>query len=651
MLVQELVNFTSTYIPEALENIHLEEKPVHLIIVIDEQGQVINVEQNLSEDQGKKSKSYRSMLVPRSPVPRNSGVHPMLAFDSLHYVVGSNAPVWGEFQKQEKDNLDHEGFKSFISRVAADTGDAGLLACQRFFSNPLGLPVARKILEELKVNGSKNLAFRYSDTIVHLRPAVLAYWKQFYLEKFESRHAKAGEGFCMITGEFGQFTETHDKIKGASKLGGKPSGVNLMSFDKGAFQSYNWNKNANSPLGVYAANAHVLALNKLLTPGDHLEVDLDGVYYYLPTRDTKNNDAFLFWTRKPSDVKPYPIINSKQDLEEILNFDDLVRYDSVTKLTQNQRIKALLNSAITGKKVDFDIDVIEENTFFLLCLSANGGRLVVKDFYQESLKKVVQNMRSWYQDQLIADIFNGGKNSSPVWIRMMFPELVKTPVSDDNKIRWDLVGERLYSHITTPLLKRSLFGIPLGYSLLARALSRYLSEPRRRHNTIKMGLLRLIVNDVLKKNSTLKENQLMQVGLDKDNSNIAYICGRMMAIYEQIQFSANQKGSAVGNTVVDRFYSMATTYPLKAFTGLKKLSDAHLKKLRRDNPGAAYRLINQLHELYAKLPATGYPHRFSLDEQGIFAIGYHHQAAADAAERKAYFEAKAELSESNTTEE
>ena len=52
----------------------------------------------------------------------------------------------------------------------------------------------------------------------------------------------------MISGRVGLIAATHDKIKGAASLGGQSAGVALMSFDKAAFRSYGWEKNANSPV-------------------------------------------------------------------------------------------------------------------------------------------------------------------------------------------------------------------------------------------------------------------------------------------------------------------------------------------------------------------------------------------------------------------
>jgi len=141
------------------------------------------------------------------------------------------------------------------------------------------------------------------------------------------------------------------------------------------------------------------------------------------------------------------------------------------------------------------------------------------------------------------------------------------------------------------------------------------------------------------------------VKLDENSTVPAYVIGRMLAVYEAIQYAANnpkrkkgekKESSNVGNTVVDRFYASAATYPKNALAKLDMLSRAHLKKLRRDRPGTAIALEKKLHALYALLPEAQLPTHFNLTSQGIFAIGYHHQAASDAEEREAYIEQRKE---------
>jgi CRISPR-associated protein Csd1 len=64
----------------------------------------------------------------------------------------------------------------------------------------------------------------------------------------------------------------------------------------------------------------------------------------------------------------------------------------------------------------------------------------------------------------------------------------------------------------------------------------------------------------------------------------------------------------------------------------------HLNKLRASKPGTYDALQRKLEEIQANLPS--YPLVLTLEEQGLFALGYYHQRAQDRAERSAYAEAK-----------
>jgi hypothetical protein len=57
-----------------------------------------------------------------------------------------------------------------------------------------------------------------------------------------------------------------------------------------------------------------------------------------------------------------------------------------------------------------------------------------------------------------------------------------------------------------------------------------------------------------------------------------------------------------------------------------KLRDAHLKKLRRSEPGFAVFFERLIDSILDPMPARdGFPATLSLDDQGRFILGYHHQ--------------------------
>jgi CRISPR-associated protein Csd1 len=70
--------------------------------------------------------------------------------------------------------------------------------------------------------------------------------------------------------------------------------------------------------------------------------------------------------------------------------------------------------------------------------------------------------------------------------------------------------------------------------------------------------------------------------------------------------------------------SAASTTPARVFPQLLSLSQRHVSKLRKAGSPGAYvdRLIQ---EVMNHIGSEGFPATLSLEEQGVFFIGYYHQ--------------------------
>ena len=135
---------------------------------------------------------------------------------------------------------------------------------------------ARQAFAGSKPPVGANIALSVGGPVID-RDDVRRYWREHYQKANAARNEKGGEGMCLISGKTGPIAPTHEKIKGMASLGGQSAGVALMSFDKDAFCSYGWEKNANSPVSPERAAAYVLALNDLLKRGKASRIDHCGV--------------------------------------------------------------------------------------------------------------------------------------------------------------------------------------------------------------------------------------------------------------------------------------------------------------------------------------------------------------------------------------
>ncbi|NLI78437.1 MAG: type I-C CRISPR-associated protein Cas8c/Csd1 [Candidatus Riflebacteria bacterium] len=603
MFIQALAAYADTYLADQLEDPAFESKPVPYWVVISPDGRFQEIrEQNEEKIVGKKKVVVpRSLLVPKSPVNRNSGVHPLLGCDAIQYLFGPCLPSWTKPGEEAKHRGHHSGFVALMEKMAGETADPGLKTCVRFLKDESQLELARKELADKKAKGGALVAMAPAlpsageppqAVPVIQREAVRQAWRDHFHRHFADRHEKGGAGVCLISGKTGPLAVTHEPVKGTSNIGGQASGVRLMSFDKGAFESYGWERNLNSPVSPDRATAYVLALNDLLTPGQHRRGRTATTL--LRTRSDYAGMAFLYWTRDPDDLDPFQAITDKA--------------------------AALFEALWKGNASA--LAAIPANEFYLVAVSGNGGRLVVRDWLTESLAGILARIRSWFDDLRMIPVISDGEDLPPPTLfellRVLTPGRVKPQ---------DIGKEPTHSVRVLAFVRRAFRGAPLGRSILAAALGRLRVETgTRRLDSHRLGLIRLCVNDLT--DGLMKGGLRMPISLDSRLRHPAYLCGRLLAIYDGLQFQAQ---GDLNVTVTDRFYGMAMTNPRLAFPKLEILSRAHLKKLRKNKPAAHHAIESRLHEIISLLTEGDpvFPANLSLEDQGRFAIGFHHQKAED----------------------
>src|SRR5882724_7888806 len=150
MLVQALAAFADRFLAAELGDEAWEEKPVPDLIEIDDAGRFLTITPRLVQVvRGKKTSSIPSPLaIPRSPVPRNAGLYPLLAADDIKYVLGPGA--WTTKGQEENNRERHEAFAELIRAAASSTKDEALEACTRFYDQPFQVELARVALQDAK---------------------------------------------------------------------------------------------------------------------------------------------------------------------------------------------------------------------------------------------------------------------------------------------------------------------------------------------------------------------------------------------------------------------------------------------------------------------------------------------------------------------
>lgn len=128
------------------------------------------------------------------------------------------------------------------------------------------------------------------------------------------------------------------------------------------------------------------------------------------------------------------------------------------------------------------------------------------------------------------------------------------------------------------------------------------------------------------------------MALNEQSTIPAYLLGRLFAVLEKVQGEAIGKMNA---SIKDRYFTSACASPASVFPILLRLSQHHIAKAEYGY--TSERRIQDIMNLL-DVEKNPIPARLTLDEQGVFVLGYYHQRAAFYVKKNDQFE------ESNQTE-
>ncbi len=477
-----------------------------------------------------------------------------------------------EAAKLEKRKLNQTYFVSLLDAAANECpGIASKLRLLgTFLRDERELCSVHDQLAAAKAKTSDNAVFSVDGESL-IESEELRNWWRLRSEK-ERGEQETEKSVCLATGRFGSVCRT----TGFIKLLGEDT--KLISFNKEcpAFESLGLSQAANAPISSAAEVKFRAALNTLIEKSR-------------VQRLVFNDTAHLHWTRLP--IKDDPI-------------------DLLATADENA-VASLLKSIQSGQPPAS----IDANAYYALSLSGNGARVVIRDWLESTVPEVERHVAKWFQDLGIISLDGAGLKRDFKFYALLF-----------GMVRKEL--DELPPQISTQLLHAALRGTPLPQSALAAALKRQQIEPKGEdamRNAVVLARLALIKACLLRSpnsqnNNSQTKDKAMTECLNPESRDPSYLCGRLFAVFDRLQYLA-QGGVSAG--VVERYYASASTTPALVMGRLFRNAQFHLAKAEGGVAG------NAAQDFEAITCALGdqFPPTLDLEGQGRFALGYYHQKA------------------------
>lgn len=455
------------------------------------------------------------------------------------------------------------------------------------------LPVIADHLDELLKGG--NLVFKLDNSAgyVHESPEIRRCW-----EAHKTQAVNKWVGQCLVTGEKTPIARLHPSLKGIN--GANPTGATLVGFNAPAYESYNraGGQGLNSPVSEKAAFAYTTVLNRLLSPENKNR------------KFTIGDATVVYWAESPDETYA--------DFFEGLfqTGFQVPESEGVGRKKAELHLKAIAEKVSRGQMVDTTqvLEGLDKATpFYVLGLAPNAARVSVRFFQADAFVKIVGKITAHYLDLRIVKEFDDQPDLIPYW--QILNETVSKKASD--KTPSPLMAGEVFRAILTG----APYPAALYYSLINRVRADQ-DDSKKGIKKISYTRAAVIKAYLLRKYRHQNPNPYQEVlcmSLNEQATLPAYLLGRLFAVLEKAQKEAISNANA---TITDRYFTSACASPASVFPVLLRLSRHHIAKA-----AYGYTIDKQIEQIMNRLEVDKqpFPAHLSLDEQGIFILGYYHQ--------------------------
>ena len=539
---------------EGLSAKGLEQKEIGYLIVIDKDGAFVRIESRMKD-----KKTAQTFLVLQTIKRSGRKYAPNILWDNYEYVIGG----------ADESTKKHDTFIRMIEKLKEQvSSDRYLNAISEFYKKNEKLEdiIKNDVLYEEMHKSKKNISFLLQGE------SKIAAENEKVWNLILNQSADDGiYGICLVTGKKDSVARLHTTIKLTKDTGP------LVSFktDRG-YDSYGKEQGYNAQISGDAEFAYTTALNAMLQKGSHNKFSV-------------GNRTFVFWASSNSEAAE----QTEGSLFDLLGYTEEEVDDPNAKIEQVRKVFKAINSGSLKTSL--------EDRFYILGLAPNSARIAVVYWSECSLKEFAGKILCHFED-----------------MEIKVTRIDKKPYMGIKSILAAVTLNGKQSEATPNLpeaVVKSIFqGTPYPFTLFSACIRRIRAESGNKDaiRIARMAIIKAYLNRIN------DNNKKIETMLDKSNTNQGYLCGRLFAVLENLQYAANKQDS-----IRSGYMNAASSTPSAVYPTILKLSNSHYSKLAKDKKGLAIYFDNQKKEIMAQI--SDFPDTLDLSDQGRFFLGYYHQ--------------------------